>query len=533
LTPKDGLSCGARTANVGFTFFGTPSGELVGFECLDREGKTRSIALKSKELTDGKIETEGFGVILMKRTTLAEAAAGRPTGDALSFNYEMTESQIRKLKVFLGIGPGNAAQSSTPPPATTPAAPPATTPKAATKVRTAEARPASPRPKLLLTDGPWSGKASFEDSPEDVQLIKAGKMSSRRVFSFTIRNNLLNGDGNIPIYFSCKVPREVSSLRGQPGIRVQGAMGLDSMYGSSVKDFSKIMHFSGPNSFGATFPLELSAKKYNIVVKGTFLSGSSASGSISVTSNSCKGTTVYTWEASPQPGAEAESAAPPVLATPVDKFSYALGMKMGANFNKQSVPVDPNILVRGLKDGLAGGKTLLTDEEAQAAIKAVQDDLRAKQQEKMKEAGEANKKEGDAFLAENKAKEGVVTLPSGLQYKILKEGTGAKPTASDSVVCNYRGTLIDGTEFDSSYKRGQPATFPVTGVIKGWTEALQLMPVGSKWQLFIPADLAYGEPGRAGIAPNSTLIFEVELLSIEDKSKDKGADKSPDKDQPK
>jgi FKBP-type peptidyl-prolyl cis-trans isomerase len=206
-------------------------------------------------------------------------------------------------------------------------------------------------------------------------------------------------------------------------------------------------------------------------------------------------------------------------------------MKMGENLHKQSVPVDPAILARGLKDGLTGGKTLLTDEEAQAAITAVQNDLRKQQQEKMQEAAAANKKEGDAFLSANKGKEGVVTLPSGLQYKILKEGTGPKPTASDSVVCNYRGTLINGTEFDSSYKRGQPATFPVSGVIKGWTEALQLMPVESKWQLFVPSDLAYGESGRPGIEPDSTLIFEVELLSIQDKSKEKTPDqgKDPDK----
>ena len=206
-------------------------------------------------------------------------------------------------------------------------------------------------------------------------------------------------------------------------------------------------------------------------------------------------------------------------------------MKMGENLHKQSVPVDPAILARGLKDGLTGGKTLLTDEEAQAAITAVQNDLRKQQQEKMQEAAAANKKEVDAFLSANKGKEGVVTLPSGLQYKILKEGTGPKPTASDSVVCNYRGTLINGTEFDSSYKRGQPATFPVSGVIKGWTEALQLMPVESKWQLFVPSDLAYGESGRPGIEPNSTLIFEVELLSIQDKSKEKAPeqDKDPDK----
>ena len=131
----------------------------------------------------------------------------------------------------------------------------------------------------------------------------------------------------------------------------------------------------------------------------------------------------------------------------------------------------------------------------------------------------SNKKEGEDFLAANKSKEGVVTLPSGLQYKVLKEGTGPKPSPTDSVVCNYRGTLINGTEFDSSYKRGQPATFPVNGVIKGWTEALQLMPVGSKWQLFIPPDLAYGQRGAgADIGPNATLIFEVELLSIQGKA---------------
>jgi FKBP-type peptidyl-prolyl cis-trans isomerase len=230
------------------------------------------------------------------------------------------------------------------------------------------------------------------------------------------------------------------------------------------------------------------------------------------------------------PASAAKSPAVLTLKTQEDKFSYAIGMKMGANFKKQSVPVDANILARGVKDALAGGTTLLTDEEAQAAIMEVQKQMQAKQQEKLKEAGDANKKEGEAFLAANKGKEGVVTLPSGLQYKILKEGAGPKPTASDSVVCNYRGTLINGAEFDSSYKRGQPATFPVSGVIKGWTEALQLMAVGSKWQLFIPSELAYGERGAgADIGPSSTLIFEVELLSIEDKSKDKSPDKGEEK----
>jgi FKBP-type peptidyl-prolyl cis-trans isomerase FklB len=243
------------------------------------------------------------------------------------------------------------------------------------------------------------------------------------------------------------------------------------------------------------------------------------------------------------PAAKAHSATaakapvPLTLKTQKDKFSYALGMKMGENLGKQSVPVDPAIVARGLRDGLAGGKTLLNDEEAAAALKVVQDELRGKQQAKMQEAEEANKKvaevnkkEGESFLAENKGKNGVVTLASGLQYKILKEGTGPKPTASDSVVCNYQGTLIGGKEFDSSYKRGQPATFPVNGVIKGWTEALQLMPVGSKWQLFIPSDLAYGDHGAGSdIGPGDTLVFEVELLSIENKDKDKAPEKGEEK----
>jgi FKBP-type peptidyl-prolyl cis-trans isomerase FklB len=169
---------------------------------------------------------------------------------------------------------------------------------------------------------------------------------------------------------------------------------------------------------------------------------------------------------------------------------------------------------------------LLTEDEARATLTQLRTEVRSKQQEKMKVAGEMSKKEGVAFLAANKTKEGVVILPSGLQYKILTAGTGPKPTASDTVVCNYRGTLISGTEFDSSYKRGQPASFPVNGVIKGWTEALQLMPVGSKWQLFVPAELGYGDRGTgADIGPGATLIFEVELLSIQGKDKPEGAPK--------
>lgn len=213
-----------------------------------------------------------------------------------------------------------------------------------------------------------------------------------------------------------------------------------------------------------------------------------------------------------------KSQSPLVLTTDKDKTSYALGLSIGKGLHRDSVEVDPKIFLRGLEDAMAGGKTLLTDDEAQAAMTALQNDLRKAQGERMQQAAEKNKAAGEAFLAANKTKEGVVTLPSGLQYKILQEGTGPKPTASDSVVCNYRGTLIDGTEFDSSYKRGQPATFPVGQVIKAWTEALQLMPVGSKWQLFIPSELGYGARGAgADIGPNATLIFEVELLSIKGK----------------
>ena len=192
------------------------------------------------------------------------------------------------------------------------------------------------------------------------------------------------------------------------------------------------------------------------------------------------------------------------LKTQKDKVSYALGANLGMNLH-----------------ALAGGKLLLTDEEARAALTQLQTDLRTKQMD-------VNKKAGADFLEANKAKEGVVALPSGLQYKILTEGTGPKPSPTDTVSCNYRGTLLNGTEFDSSYKRGQPASFPVNGVIKGWTEALQLMPVGSKWQLFIPSDLAYGDRGadpRSGIGPGATLIFDVELLSIQDKAKSQVAPK--------
>ena len=220
-----------------------------------------------------------------------------------------------------------------------------------------------------------------------------------------------------------------------------------------------------------------------------------------------------------KPAAKPAAKPATALKTTKDKQSYALGMNIGMGMHKQGLDVDPDIVMRGFKDSFTDSKLAMTEDEAKASLTELQNDMCKKMQEKAQHVGDVNKKEGTTFLAENKAKEGVVVLPSGLQYKILKEGTGPKPTASDSVVCNYKGTLINGKEFDSSYKRGEPATFPVSGVIKGWTEALQLMPVGSKWQLFIPADLAYGERGAgADIGPGATLIFEVELMSIQDKN---------------
>jgi len=203
------------------------------------------------------------------------------------------------------------------------------------------------------------------------------------------------------------------------------------------------------------------------------------------------------------------------LKTQKDKVSYVIGLDMGNSLKKNMVDVDTEILVRGLKDALSGANPLMTEQEMKETIMALQKDLQAKQQEQAKALAEKNKKEGESFLAENKKKRGVITMPSGLQYKILANGKGQSPKATDTVTVNYKGTLVDGTEFDSSYKRGQPATFTVNGVIPGWTEALQLMKEGSKWQLFVPSNLAYGERGAGGaVGPNAVLIFEVELISI-------------------
>lgn len=203
-----------------------------------------------------------------------------------------------------------------------------------------------------------------------------------------------------------------------------------------------------------------------------------------------------------------------------DKVSYSIGTNIGNNFKKQSMDINTDALVQGIKDSLSGEKALMTEQEMNETMKAFQQEMMTKQAELAKIIGEKNKTEGDLFLAENKKKEGVITLSSGLQYKVINEGSGAIPKLTDKVTVHYRGTLIDGTEFDSSYRRGQPVTFPVNGVIAGWKEALQLMKAGSKWQLFIPPTLAYGERGAGRtIGPNATLIFDIEILSIEEGAK--------------
>jgi len=193
-----------------------------------------------------------------------------------------------------------------------------------------------------------------------------------------------------------------------------------------------------------------------------------------------------------------------------DKVSYSIGADIGKNLKRSDLDLNPAFLTQGIKDSFAG-KTVLTDEEMKAVLQTFQTEMQAKMMAKQKEAATKNKADSDKFLEENKKKEGVVTTASGLQYKIIKAGEGAKPKATDTVSVNYRGTLINGTEFDKSK---DPVSFQVEGVIPGWVEALQMMPVGSKWQLFIPASLAYGEQAPPQIGPNQTLVFDVELLDI-------------------
>src|SRR5262245_49714437 len=200
----------------------------------------------------------------------------------------------------------------------------------------------------------------------------------------------------------------------------------------------------------------------------------------------------------------------PQLKDQKNKVGYSIGMQIGFNLSRQKLDINPDLLAAGIKDAIANKPQLTPDQ-----VKEIMAQFEKDMEQKQKQQGEKNKTEGAKFLEDNKKKTGIKTTASGLQYKVEKEGTGATPKATDMVTVNYRGTLIDGTEFDSSYKRGQPATFPVNGVIKGWTEALQLMKQGAKYQLFIPASLAYGERAMGpDIGPNSTLIFEVELQDV-------------------
>jgi FKBP-type peptidyl-prolyl cis-trans isomerase FklB len=210
------------------------------------------------------------------------------------------------------------------------------------------------------------------------------------------------------------------------------------------------------------------------------------------------------------------SASEPVeLKTENDKVNYSVGYRLGSDFQRQGVEMNSAIVQKGIDDATGGGEALMTDEEMRTVMMNMAARLKAEQMEKMKEQGAENVKAGEAFLAENAGKEGVKTTDSGLQYKVITAGAGKSPQKSDKVTVHYRGTLVDGTEFDSSYSRNEPATFGVGQVIPGWTEALQLMKEGDKWEVYIPSKLGYGERGAgAKIPPNSTLIFEVELISV-------------------
>lgn len=253
-------------------------------------------------------------------------------------------------------------------------------------------------------------------------------------------------------------------------------------------------------------------------------------------SKSATGQAAGTAKPGPATGAKkpATAATGTLLKTEREKRSYAVGLNIGkkvaSELKNGQVDVDSALVARGIRDSMTAGKPLLTDAEAQAQLKSLETELRAKAQAEYEAMSSANQKAGDEFLAANKSKDGVTTLASGLQYKIIKEGTGPKPAATDSVSCNYRGTLVDGKEFDSSEKHGgQPVTFTVNQVIKGWSEALQLMPVGSKWQLFVPSDLAYGGRGMGQeIGPNTALVFEVELVSIAPKAEPAKGDTKPE-----
>ncbi|MFA6301575.1 MAG: FKBP-type peptidyl-prolyl cis-trans isomerase [Legionella sp.] len=203
------------------------------------------------------------------------------------------------------------------------------------------------------------------------------------------------------------------------------------------------------------------------------------------------------------------------LATDKDKLSYSIGADLGKNFKKQDIDVNPEALAKGMQDGMNGGQLILTEEQMKDVLNKFQKDLMAKRSAEFNKKSDDNKAKGEKFLVDNKGKQGVVALPSGLQYKIIEAGTGAKPSKSDTVTVEYTGHLIDGTVFDSTDKNGKPATFQVSQVIPGWTEALQLMPAGSTWEVYVPANLAYGPRSVGGpIGPNETLIFKIHLISV-------------------
>ncbi len=213
----------------------------------------------------------------------------------------------------------------------------------------------------------------------------------------------------------------------------------------------------------------------------------------------------------------------PTIQSRKDKISYAFGVDMARDLQRQKDSLNVDLLIRALTDALAGKNLIMTDEEVAEAVKTFEAEQRQDLLHAKTMVSERNRKEGEAFFAENAKKEGVITLPSGLQYKMLKKGDGKIPTLDDVVLCNYTGKLLDGTEIDSSYTRKEPTAVPVKGVIAGWTQALQLMPVGSKWEMYIPPQLAYGGKDSAIFGPNTTIIFEVELVSIQEKTQTVGA----------
>lgn len=215
----------------------------------------------------------------------------------------------------------------------------------------------------------------------------------------------------------------------------------------------------------------------------------------------------------------------PVIQNRKDKISYAFGVDLARDLKRQKNDLNVDLLMRAMADALADKPLVMTDDDVTATLKQVEADEKQDFEHAKMMIGEKNRRAGEAFFSENAKKEGVVTLPSGLQYKILKKGEGRAPTPDDKVVCQYKGTLLDGTEFDSTEKRGHAVTLPVKGIMAGWTQALQMMPAGSKWQLFIPPQLAYGEKIVHGIGPNATLVFEVEVMSIEDKTQTASAAK--------